>query len=276
MGSSKPFTVDEGDETGAETGRAPQPAMYALQLPGVAVQWGGAGGLPATRRRSQRAAIHPGGVFPGMYPSAADHRTQALPDCSGQASKAAGPLFPSFFSQASGEAEEEQEAEPGVRSRRAPAHLSEAMRQHALIRRARSTGDIMFHAQSARLPMHAVSEGAPEGEDDGLSRIGKYTLEERRLRILRYRQKRQERNFDRKIKYACRKTLADSRPRVRGRFAKNDDSAPQGEAGGADGDYRAALDFEAGLEVLPRMANSGQGQSSGSGGSGTRNTESRR
>ncbi len=69
---------------------------------------------------------------------------------------------------------------------------------------------------------------------------GKYTLEERRLRILRYRQKRhvrsacchalnehgadafpqQERNFDRKIKYACRKTLADSRPRVRGRFAK--------------------------------------------------------
>lgn len=63
------------------------------------------------------------------------------------------------------------------------------------------------------------------------------------MRILRYRQKRhvrlvfstharpsltlppalQERNFDRKIKYACRKTLADSRPRVRGRFAKNED-----------------------------------------------------
>ena len=26
-----------------------------------------------------------------------------------------------------------------------------------------------------------------------------------------------------KMQYACRKTLADSRPRVRGRFAKNDD-----------------------------------------------------
>jgi CCT motif len=25
------------------------------------------------------------------------------------------------------------------------------------------------------------------------------------------------------MKYACRKTLADSRPRVRGRFAKNDE-----------------------------------------------------
>ena len=30
----------------------------------------------------------------------------------------------------------------------------------------------------------------------------------------------QERNFERKIKYSCRKVLADSRPRVRGRFAK--------------------------------------------------------
>lgn len=26
-----------------------------------------------------------------------------------------------------------------------------------------------------------------------------------------------------KMQYACRKTLADSRPRVRGRFAKNDE-----------------------------------------------------
>lgn len=27
-----------------------------------------------------------------------------------------------------------------------------------------------------------------------------------------------------KIKYACRKTLADSRPRIRGRFARNDEA----------------------------------------------------
>lgn len=27
------------------------------------------------------------------------------------------------------------------------------------------------------------------------------------------------------IKYACRKTLADSRPRIRGRFARNDEIA---------------------------------------------------
>ncbi|KAA8527806.1 hypothetical protein F0562_035325 [Nyssa sinensis] len=45
----------------------------------------------------------------------------------------------------------------------------------------------------------------------------------RKEKIHRYMKKRNERNFSKKIKYACRKTLADSRPRVRGRFAKNDE-----------------------------------------------------
>uniref|UniRef100_A0A0D9VPC8 CCT domain-containing protein n=1 Tax=Leersia perrieri TaxID=77586 RepID=A0A0D9VPC8_9ORYZ len=49
------------------------------------------------------------------------------------------------------------------------------------------------------------------------------TAEQRKEKIDRYIKKRNERNFSKKIKYACRKTLADSRPRVRGRFAKNDD-----------------------------------------------------
>lgn len=51
--------------------------------------------------------------------------------------------------------------------------------------------------------------------------------EERRERIDKYRSKRNQRNFDKKITYACRKTLADSRPRVKGRFARNssDDGA---------------------------------------------------
>lgn len=51
----------------------------------------------------------------------------------------------------------------------------------------------------------------------------KLTTEERKEKIHRYMKKRNERNFSKKIKYACRKTLADSRPRVRGRFAKNDE-----------------------------------------------------
>ncbi|CAN1144894.1 Zinc finger protein CONSTANS-LIKE 3 [Linum perenne] len=54
-------------------------------------------------------------------------------------------------------------------------------------------------------------------------KVGKLSVEQRKEKINRYMKKRNERNFSKKIKYACRKTLADSRPRVRGRFAKNDD-----------------------------------------------------
>ncbi|KAM7485415.1 hypothetical protein LguiA_001424 [Lonicera macranthoides] len=54
-------------------------------------------------------------------------------------------------------------------------------------------------------------------------KVSKLSAEERKERIHRYMKKRNQRNFSKKIKYACRKTLADSRPRVRGRFAKNDE-----------------------------------------------------
>ncbi|KAG8659197.1 zinc finger protein CONSTANS-LIKE 2 [Manihot esculenta] len=51
-----------------------------------------------------------------------------------------------------------------------------------------------------------------------------YSAEERKARISKYRAKREQRNFTKTIKYACRKALADSRPRIRGRFARNDES----------------------------------------------------
>ncbi|CAA2981659.1 zinc finger CONSTANS-LIKE 6 isoform X1 [Olea europaea subsp. europaea] len=46
--------------------------------------------------------------------------------------------------------------------------------------------------------------------------------EDRKEKLSRYRSKKSKRNFGRKIKYACRKALADSQPRVRGRFAKTE------------------------------------------------------
>ncbi|KAJ8542753.1 hypothetical protein K7X08_005276 [Anisodus acutangulus] len=55
-------------------------------------------------------------------------------------------------------------------------------------------------------------------------KIGRYSEEERKDRILRYLKKRNQRNFNKTIKYACRKTLADKRVRVRGRFAKNNEA----------------------------------------------------
>ncbi|KAF5768178.1 putative transcription factor C2C2-CO-like family [Helianthus annuus] len=60
-------------------------------------------------------------------------------------------------------------------------------------------------------------------ESESFRGTTKLTSEERKEKIHRYMKKRNERNFSKKIKYACRKTLADSRPRVRGRFAKNDE-----------------------------------------------------
>ncbi|KAL5989351.1 hypothetical protein ACLOJK_010241 [Asimina triloba] len=52
--------------------------------------------------------------------------------------------------------------------------------------------------------------------------IGNFTIEERKQKLSRYRKKKTKRNFGRKIKYACRKALADNQPRVRGRFARTE------------------------------------------------------
>ncbi|KAE8653805.1 1-aminocyclopropane-1-carboxylate oxidase-like protein 5 [Hibiscus syriacus] len=62
----------------------------------------------------------------------------------------------------------------------------------------------------------------PAMEESNL-KVGRYSVEERKDRILRYLKKRNQRNFNKTIKYACRKTLADRRVRVRGRFARNTD-----------------------------------------------------
>ncbi|XP_042429674.1 two-component response regulator-like APRR1 [Zingiber officinale] len=66
-------------------------------------------------------------------------------------------------------------------------------------------------------------------------RVGRYSAEERKERIERYRSKRNQRNFRRKITYACRKTLADSRPRVRGRFKRNGEMETETEMEAANG-----------------------------------------
>ncbi|KAK3417209.1 hypothetical protein EUGRSUZ_H02948 [Eucalyptus grandis] len=84
-----------------------------------------------------------------------------------------------------------------------------------------------FCAESQKL-MNANSSSAPFATDisnleDPTYKVGKLSVEQRKEKIHRYMKKRNERNFSKKIKYACRKTLADSRPRVRGRFAKNEE-----------------------------------------------------
>lgn len=86
---------------------------------------------------------------------------------------------------------------------------------------------------------------------NGERRIGKLTREERMEKILRYRQKRPERRFDRRVTYQCRKTLADTRPRVRGRFARNDDkdAVMPPERKGGTGKRRKKSSVELSAEV---------------------------
>ncbi|XP_011079319.1 zinc finger protein CONSTANS-LIKE 5-like [Sesamum indicum] len=47
---------------------------------------------------------------------------------------------------------------------------------------------------------------------------------DREARVLRYKEKRKNRKFDKTIRYASRKAYAETRPRIKGRFAKRTDS----------------------------------------------------
>ncbi|KAJ0249384.1 Activator of spomin::LUC2 [Hirschfeldia incana] len=69
------------------------------------------------------------------------------------------------------------------------------------------------------------NEGVTQAEPN--PKVGRYSVEERKDRIVRYLKKKNQRNFNKTIKYVCRKTLADRRVRVRGRFARNNDACEQ-------------------------------------------------
>ncbi|CAH8385791.1 unnamed protein product [Eruca vesicaria subsp. sativa] len=98
------------------------------------------------------------------------------------------------------------------------------------MRRVYSTGDLQNlrmdttgpRSYSSPLGVETSWTTAFSGEDQSL-KVGRYSAQERQEKISKYKAKRTQRNFTKTIKYACRKTLADNRPRVRGRFARNDD-----------------------------------------------------
>lgn len=50
-----------------------------------------------------------------------------------------------------------------------------------------------------------------------------FTPMDREARVLRYREKRKTRKFQKIIRYASRKAYAETRPRIKGRFAKRTD-----------------------------------------------------
>ncbi|KAF7805527.1 Histone H4 [Senna tora] len=95
------------------------------------------------------------------------------------------------------------------------------------VRRVYSTGDlqrinVMQYSSNHQSDSPLSSESSMIIE--GMNRTSRYSPEEKKVRIERYKTKRNQRNFNKKIKYVCRKTLADSRPRIRGRFARNEET----------------------------------------------------
>lgn len=88
------------------------------------------------------------------------------------------------------------------------------------LRRAYSEGDIQALGNS---PANIRNASSVHASFERQLTISELKTEERKQKLSRYRKKKTKRNFGRKIKYACRKALADSQPRVRGRFAKTED-----------------------------------------------------
>lgn len=60
----------------------------------------------------------------------------------------------------------------------------------------------------------------------------------REARVLRYREKRKNRKFEKTIRYASRKAYAETRPRIKGRFAKRTEIECDG-----DGLYDSSMSF---------------------------------
>lgn len=89
---------------------------------------------------------------------------------------------------------------------------------------------VLYNAEqdlSHRLGYSAMETSLPQMMDQYSSiynkngRIGIYTREERSAIIHRFREKRKRRVWKKKIRYFCRKNLADRRVRVKGRFVKS-------------------------------------------------------
>lgn len=87
---------------------------------------------------------------------------------------------------------------------------------------------------TATPPSHSVSsvdvEAVPErGDLLPAARPVPLVGESREARLMRYREKRKNRRFEKTIRYASRKAYAETRPRIKGRFAKRADNDADAE-----------------------------------------------
>uniref|UniRef100_A0A7S3UTQ9 CCT domain-containing protein n=1 Tax=Heterosigma akashiwo TaxID=2829 RepID=A0A7S3UTQ9_HETAK len=95
-----------------------------------------------------------------------------------------------------------------------------------------AAGRRLFSDEELRAPRPGAPAPALGGCSAG-GHVGIYTPAERRERLARFHAKRQRRVWRKKIKYDCRKKLAESRPRVKGRFVRRGEGGDDAAAAGA-------------------------------------------
>lgn len=76
--------------------------------------------------------------------------------------------------------------------------------------------------------------------------VQQLTPMEREARVLRYREKKKTRKFDKTIRYASRKAYAEIRPRIKGRFAKRIETEAEAEE-----IFSTSLMSETGYGIVP-------------------------
>jgi hypothetical protein len=75
-----------------------------------------------------------------------------------------------------------------------------------------SSGYSAYSSSASSHHHHLSSHGGGAGHHHE-KRVGIYTIEERRMKIDKFRERKRQRIWRKQIKYDCRKRLADTRPR---------------------------------------------------------------
>lgn len=87
----------------------------------------------------------------------------------------------------------------------------------------RRAGGVDTEALTAELGLVDSRRRCARRNKGAVHRVGAYTLEERAALVAKFHAKRGRRIWRKKIKYDCRKKLADKRPRLKGRFVTQEE-----------------------------------------------------
>lgn len=119
-----------------------------------------------------------------------------------------------------------------------PHPLSHTGQPHTLTRYDTSFSVHLLDHAGMMPPVHPMDASCP--------RVGAYTKEERQVIIAKFRAKKMRRVWRKQIKYDCRKRLADTRPRVKGRFVSRKERESQAETKEGEGELEAGIggDYE--------------------------------